>query len=98
MAAKVDTGDIIAVRPFPLFEGDSVFSVTQRCYAAILDLFYEMMSLVLQNKPLPTSDEVWTRNPYKRSELNELCRITLDMPADEIRRLVLPGPISRLME
>ncbi len=72
MNPKVDTGRIIAVKRFPLFEGDSVFSLTQRCYAHILALFYDIVSLIISGKRLPESYEVWKREPYKRKELNEL--------------------------
>ena len=37
---------------------------------------------------LPQSDERWKRKPQKRKELNELCRITSDMSAEEIQRRV----------
>jgi methionyl-tRNA formyltransferase len=88
MAAKVDTGKLIAVRRFALYPSDSVYSLTQRCYAYILTLYYEVMSLVLERKPLPICDEHWTRKPYRRKQLDALCRITADMDPDEIRRRV----------
>src|SRR5664279_878329 len=36
MAAKVDTGDIVAVKRFPVYEADTVYSITQRCYNEIM--------------------------------------------------------------
>ena len=88
MAAKVDTGPVITVRRFPVFPTDTVWSVTQRCYAHILVLFYEIASKILAGEPLPVSAETWTREPYKRRELNELCRLTPDMsPAEQARRI-----------
>lgn len=88
MNPKVDVGQIIAVKRFPLYENDTVFSLTQRCYSYILTLYYEIMSLIIEGKDLPVSDEKWKRQPYKRKELNELCRISPDMPQEEIRRRV----------
>ena len=88
MNPKVDTGQLIEVRRFPLYESDSVYSLTQRCYGYILALFYEIMSLILDGKELPQSEEHWKRNPHQRRELNELCRITPDMSKDEVRRRV----------
>ena len=88
MNPKVDTGQIIGVRKFPLFDSDSVFSLTQRCYSYILTLFYEIMSLLLENNELPKSNENWKRKPYKRKELNELCKITQNVPEDEIAKRV----------
>ena len=86
MDATPDTGRIIAVKRFPLFETDTVYSLTQRCYAHILTLFYEVTSDILTGKELPKSNETWTRRPYKRSELNALCRIEPGMSPDEIKR------------
>jgi methionyl-tRNA formyltransferase len=88
MAAKVDTGNIIAVRRFPLLESDSVFSLTQRCYAYILSLFYDIISDIIRGRPLPSSDETWQRKPYTRTELNALCKTLPDMPLEEIKRRI----------
>jgi len=88
MNPKVDTGQLIAVKKFPLYESDTVFSLTQRCYGYILALFFEIMSLIREFKELPHLDENWKRDAYKRKELNELCRIKPNMSKDEIQRRV----------
>ena len=88
MAAKVDTGEIIAVKRFPLLDSDSVFSLTQRCYAHILSLFYDIMTEISIGKPLPSERETWKRAPYTRVELNALCKISIEMPIEEIKRRV----------
>jgi len=88
MAPQVDTGKLISVRRFPVFENDSVYSLTQRCYAHILSLFYDLMSDVMRGQTLPSTDEYWTRKPYKRSELNDLCRLTSGMSQEEIQRRI----------
>ncbi len=84
MLAKVDSGPIITVRRFPVFENDTVYSITQRCYSEILHLFYQLISNVLSKQPLPKSNETWKRRAYTRKELNELCALTPDMPPAEI--------------
>jgi methionyl-tRNA formyltransferase len=84
MLAKVDSGSIIAVRRFPVFENDTVYSITQRCYTEILHLFYKLISDVLTNQPLPQSSEIWKRKPYTRKQLNELCELKAGMDKDEI--------------
>ena len=84
MLAKVDSGSIIEVRRFPVFENDTVYSITQRCYTEILHLFYKLISDVLTNQPLPQSNERWTRKPYTRKQLNELCELKTGMDKDEI--------------
>ena len=88
MATRVDTGPIISVRRFPVHPSETVLSLTQRCYAAIAELFYEMADLILAGGPLPVSSERWTRRPFRRDELNALCRLTPDMSQEEIRRRV----------
>jgi methionyl-tRNA formyltransferase len=88
MNPKVDTGAIVAVRRFDLLPDDTVYSVTQRCYACMLPLFSEIMTQWFSSGTLPTSTESWRREAYRRSELNGLCCVTPSMEADEIRRRV----------
>ena len=88
MAAKVDTGAMITVQRFPFFAADTVYSLTQRCYTYILMLFYDIVSMIIEGQPLPQSNETWQRTPYKRVELDELCRVTPEMPEEEIRRRI----------
>jgi len=84
MVSKVDSGPIIVVRRFPVFENETVYSLTQRCYTEILHLFYQLISNVLLNQPLPKSNETWKRKAYTRVELNELCTLRPDMTPEEI--------------
>ena len=100
MKEKVDTGDIISVKPFPIFSNDTVYSLTQRCYAYIYTVFTEIFYLILSNKPMPKSKERWKREPYTRRELNDLCVITDKMADDEVLRRIkattypgMPGAI-----
>ena len=86
MLPKVDSGGIIAVKRFPIQEDDTVFSLTQRCYKAILQCFYELMNTILNGGHLPESTEVWKRRPYTRKQLNELCLLTPQMSGEEIER------------
>lgn len=88
MEPKVDTGKLITVKRFPLYRSDTVFSLTQRCYGHILALFYDVMDLVLEGKELVPLDDTWTRRPYTRRELNELCRCNVWMSSKELRRRV----------
>jgi methionyl-tRNA formyltransferase len=88
MNAEVDSGNIIAVKRFPVSENDTVYGVTQECYKLIESMFYEIMDCILQGKPLPVSGEKWKRKPYTRKELNELCYISPEMPEEEIERRI----------
>jgi methionyl-tRNA formyltransferase len=88
MARTVDTGDIIAVRRFPILERDDVASLLRRTYAYLLALFYEMMGYMITGTALPTSSERWTRAPFTRKQFDELGRITPEMTQEEIRRRI----------
>ncbi len=88
MKPKVDTGQIISVKRIQIYKTDTVFSLTQKCYGFILVLFYEIMDLILNDKRLPESKEIWTRKPYTRKELNALCRITPEMSNKEMLRRI----------
>ncbi len=88
MLAKVDTGKIISVKRFPVYKADTVFSITQRCYALILTQCFEIMDFIITGTVFPQSTEKWTRKPYLRKELNRLCRITPDMPVEEMNRRI----------
>ncbi len=88
MLSKVDSGSLIAVRRFPVFETDTVYSITQRSYVEILHLFFELISGLLQGKNLPESKETWTRQPYKRKDLDELCQLREGMTDEEMQRRI----------
>jgi methionyl-tRNA formyltransferase len=88
MKAMVDSGNIIAVKRFPITADDTVFAVTQQCYQLIESMFYEIMDGIFQGNPLPTSNEKWKRKPYTRKELNELCYISPDMPEEEMEKRI----------
>jgi methionyl-tRNA formyltransferase len=88
MASRVDTGAIIAVKRFPVFPTDNVATLLLRTYDYLLVLFYEIVSLILEGKELPVSEERWTRKPFSRKELDELRRITPDMTKEEIAKRI----------
>lgn len=88
MDASVDTGAIIAVKRFPIFATDDVASLLTRTYDYQLVLFYEIMSLILEDKALPVSKERWMRKALTRKEFNALMRITPNMSQQEIAKRV----------
>lgn len=88
MAPKVDTGEIVSINRFPVYESDTVYSITQRCYSVILNMFYEIISLLMNGENIPVSKEEWKRKPYLRKELDELCRLTPGMEIKEIERRI----------
>lgn len=88
MAPKVDTGKIIAVSRFPVYESDNVASLLERTYEHQIALFLEIAALIVEGKGLPLSAETWTRTPFTRKQFNELFKITPDMPREEVARRV----------
>jgi methionyl-tRNA formyltransferase len=88
MNPKVDTGNIIEVRRFNVLQNDTVFSITQKCYQEIRTSFNSIVKSIASSSDIPTSSEFWTRKPYTRKELNELCRITPDMSKNEVEKRI----------
>lgn len=88
MEPRVDSGEIIAVRRFPVSPNASVHDLTLRCYGEIEVLFAEILERFLSAGELPATSERWTRKPYTRRELNDLCRLRSDMPQEEIARRI----------
>ena len=85
MNPRVDTGPIIQVRKFPIQSKDSVWKVTQQCYEEIAKSYQDVIALLAEGEELPASEKKWTRNPYRRDELDALCELTLDMSEKEMK-------------
>ena len=88
MAGQVDTGQIIAVRRFPIFPEDDVAALLRRTYESQIALFLEIAKLMATGRELPASGEKWGRRPFTRQEFNELFKITPEMSRGEIARRV----------
>jgi methionyl-tRNA formyltransferase len=88
MAAKVDTGTVVSERLFATRPDDTVESLKLRTMGAMLELIGEVVRQIAGGRALPISQRQWTRRPFRRTELDELGRITCDMPANEVRRRV----------
>jgi methionyl-tRNA formyltransferase len=95
MAARVDTGSIIAVKRFPVLADDSVASLLERTYVHQLALFYEIIGLIHAGRALPQSPETWTRPPFSRAEFNELSKIRPEMTESEIRARIRATSFGR---
>lgn len=86
--ASVDAGQIIATKKFPLYPTDNVESLLQRTYNALLFLFYEIIDLIIQDKPLPVSSEKWRKKPFSRKDFNKLTTIPHDISQEELERRI----------
>jgi len=88
MTEKVDDGDILYSRSFMVYGSDSVWSLTQRAYDYMLEMFYSVMDVILSGKALPPRGYPWKRKPYTRKELNDLYHITPEMDYTEMSRRI----------
>jgi len=88
MNPKVDSGEIISVRRFPIYKNDNVKVLTDRCYVFILEQFYEVINDFFEKKKLSFSDEEWKRRPFTRKELNQMSEINFEMSEQEINRRI----------
>lgn len=88
MEPKVDTGRIIAVNRFPVDQTETVESLATKTYESIFELFKEVIDEIFFNKKLPSCNETWKRKPFRRSELEKLSQIDLDMDEDEVNKII----------
>lgn len=88
MTPTPDTGAIIRAIRFPIYDTETVLSLTNRSYAYLAWLFYEIIDAVLAGRALPVAAERWTRRPFRRAALDALCRLTPDMSEGEVARRV----------
>ncbi len=88
MSASVDTGNIIAVKKFPIYSNDNVGTLLSRTYDFQLVLFFEILGLILNGDKLPNTNGQWSRKPLTRKEFNELTVITPNMPKSEIQKRI----------
>jgi len=88
MNFKVDTGQIIEVVRFPLYETDNVIRLTGRTYTNMFMMYRKILEGFFKDGTFPKSTEKWARKPYTRKELNDLCKVTEDMDRDEIARRI----------
>jgi methionyl-tRNA formyltransferase len=99
MVENVDRGGIIEERRFPVLENETVETLKFRTMIVMLALYHDILSKIAAGQPLPEAAESWSRRPFTRAQLNELCMISPNMGQDEIARRVRatvypgrPGP------
>ncbi len=88
MDGKVDTGQIIATRRFPIHSSDDVASLLARTYDFQIVLFYEILERLRKAETLEPNGERWSRAPFTRKQFNELNRIDARMTKDEIAKRI----------
>lgn len=90
METKVDSGKIIKTKKFPILEDDDVESLLERTHDCLLKLFFDVMLVLIDGRPLPESAERWVReNFHTRKDLNEgLRKIPPDVSESELKRRI----------
>lgn len=88
MAPAVDTGKILKVSYFSVDSGETVFSLKEKSMREMFELFCSVTADIAAGCRFQGSGEVWTRRPYTRRELNDLCRIDPSMDQAEVSRRV----------
>jgi len=88
MAPRVDSGPIILERRFRCLPNETVEGLKLRTMVLMLGMCHDILCKVATGEKLPASEITWTRKPFTRKQLNELGRVTLNMPREEIERRV----------
>lgn len=85
MVPEVDSGDLIKVIMFPMYETDSVLTLKGRSMEHLTKLFQEIWKYLVSEKQLPQSKEKWLRKAYNLKDFQKLCIITPDMDEKEVK-------------
>ena len=90
MTPKVDSGKIIMTKKFPILDSDNVNSLLERAHGKILELFFDIVSILKEGKDLPKSTETWNRkNFHTRNDLNDnLRKIPASISKEELTRII----------
>jgi methionyl-tRNA formyltransferase len=87
MQSQVDSGAVIMERRFDCLPDETVEGLKLRTMVVMLGMLHDLLPRIAAGS-LPTSDLKWSRRAFTRRDLNALCRITVDMSAEEIKRRV----------
>lgn len=102
MNPEVDTGKIFQVLRFPMGNDETVESLMKKTYLKQLDLYKQTIDYIIRYNSLPHCDEMWTRKPYNRHELEDLATISPSMSSAEItlriRSTYYPGKPGPFIE
>ena len=88
MEPRVDTGKIIAVNRFSIGKNEDVYSLSLKTYKYLFQLFKVVVDNIYKENDLPYSDELWSRKPYKRKDLENLCQIKEQMNEEEVNKRI----------
>ncbi len=84
MKPKVDTGGIISEKRFPILQSDTVETLQFKSYVKLISLVDDFFDKYTQGYDFNSSLKEWSRKPFTRKELNNLCSISDEM--DEVEK------------
>jgi methionyl-tRNA formyltransferase len=86
MAPRVDIGEIVEVKRFPVLASDNAGTLLLRAYDFQIVLFYGVVGRIIRGEALPVSGETWARKPFTRKQFRDLGCLTPEMTDQEIAR------------
>ncbi len=72
MVERLDAGSIICVRYFPILPCECSTSLKMRAGIYCLQVLNDLLPLLIANRELPTSDEVWSERLYTYRDLDQI--------------------------
>jgi len=95
MNDKIDNGPIIDCRRFPVFPQDTVNTLLDRAHAKTYDLMVDTLSGIaldgrkyIERKLNDFKDEKWRGKARKMREIDELQKVSLNCPEEELNRII----------
>lgn len=88
MAEKVDTGEIVEERRFPVFASDTVETLKLRTMITMTSMFHDTICKIAAGWRPPFCGLSWSRRSFTRRELNQLATVDAGMSQDEVRRRI----------
>lgn len=89
MNKKVDTGKIIDVRNFKIKKNESVTTLSEKTYKHMYHQFKYVINNLAKNKKIKLSNIKWARKPYKKKQLEKLCKLEFDMSKKEVENRII---------
>lgn len=87
MAARVDSGTIVAVRRFDVPDGAKFLDLEKLSYAAVLEMFVAFAPyFVSDDAPLAPSGDAWGARKCTNAEAERLKKVEADLSEEEIVR------------
>jgi methionyl-tRNA formyltransferase len=88
MTKHVDAGPIVALERFAVSPGGDAAALGERAYGSMLKLFAELAPALVGPDLLPLVSASWSERFTTRRDFASMCRLSQDMPAEEIQRRI----------